>query len=105
MLLDHEIKLSIRKDSEHEKGTDIREYQCRVGKLMYAILGTRPDLAYAVSTLGRFSSDPSTKHAGALKRVLRKGSEIPPSYSVSWPSEIGPEISTLAGQQRAMSLC
>ena len=28
-------------------------------------------LAYAVSTLGRFSSDPSTKHAGTLKRVLR----------------------------------
>ena len=42
-----------------------------VGKLMYAMLGTRPDLAYAVSTLGRFSSDPSAKHAGALQRVLR----------------------------------
>ena len=42
-----------------------------VGKLMYAMLGTRPDLAYTVSALGRFSSDLSTKHAGALKRVLR----------------------------------
>ena len=35
------------------------------------MLGTRPDLAYTVSTLGRFSSDPSIKHVGALKRVLR----------------------------------
>ena len=65
MPLDPEIKLSMRQNDE--KGTDVREYQCHVGKLMYAMLGTQPDLTYAVSTLGRFSSDPSTKHAGHLK--------------------------------------
>ena len=57
--LDPDIKLSMRKDSENEKGTDIGEDQRRVGKLMYAMLGIRPDVAYAVSILGRFSSDPS----------------------------------------------
>ena len=35
------------------------------------MLETRPDLAYAVSTLGRFNADPSCTHAGAVKRTLR----------------------------------
>ena len=43
--LDHNIKLSMKQ--EHGKHTDFREYQTHVGKLMKAMLGTRPDLAYA----------------------------------------------------------
>ena len=38
---------------------------------MYAMLGTCPDLAYAVSTLGQFNANPSSTHAGAAKRTLR----------------------------------
>ena len=38
---------------------------------MYAILGTWLDLAYAVSTLCRFLSNPTNAHHGAAKRVLR----------------------------------
>lgn len=37
---------------------------------MYAMLGMRPDIAYAVSTLSCFSSQPGPKHVQALKHLL-----------------------------------
>ena len=33
-------------------------YQSVVGSLMYLMLGTRPDIAFAVSQVSRFSSNP-----------------------------------------------
>jgi len=48
-----------------------RAYQSAVGSLIYAMLGTRPDLAYAVSIISRFSSNPTTAHMSAIKRVFR----------------------------------
>ena len=38
---------------------------------MYAMLGTRPDLAFAIGQLTRFNSNPGPQHVAALKRVLR----------------------------------
>ena len=38
---------------------------------MYAMLGTRPDLAYSVGCLSRFNSNPGATHVAALKHVLR----------------------------------
>ena len=37
---------------------------------MYLMLGTRPDLAYAVRKLARFSANPSPEHLRALKHVF-----------------------------------
>ncbi|GAA5945989.1 hypothetical protein JCM1841_004388, partial [Sporobolomyces salmonicolor] len=53
-----------------------RRYLQAVGSLMYAMLGTRPDLAYSVGVLGRFSSRPSPVHCAAVVRVCQyiKGS-------------------------------
>ncbi|KAE8254572.1 hypothetical protein A4X13_0g3372 [Tilletia indica] len=64
-------KGSLRKAVDGEARADIRLYQAIVGCLAYLAQGTRPDLAYAVSTLGKFSSDPSSIHLIAAKRVLR----------------------------------
>ena len=47
------------------------EYRATVGALMYLMLCTRPDLAFTISRLSKFSSRPGTKHAIAVKRVLR----------------------------------
>jgi len=46
-------------------------YQAAVGSLMYAMTCTRPDIAYAVSTVSQFASDPSTDHWIAVKRIFR----------------------------------
>ncbi|CDO77187.1 hypothetical protein BN946_scf184705.g12 [Trametes cinnabarina] len=46
-------------------------YREAVGSLMYASLGTRPDITYAVSILSRFSDNPGHAHWVAVHRVLR----------------------------------
>jgi hypothetical protein len=38
---------------------------------MYAALGTRPDISFAVAALSRYNSAPTTIHMTAAKRVLR----------------------------------
>lgn len=45
-------------------------YQRAVGSLMYAMLGTRPDLAFAVSIISRYASNPTDKHIQAVKRIF-----------------------------------
>jgi len=46
-------------------------YQSIVGSLMYAMLCTKPDVAYTVQQLSQFASNPSSLHLQAAKRVLR----------------------------------
>ncbi|TFY51058.1 hypothetical protein EVJ58_g10760 [Rhodofomes roseus] len=46
-------------------------YREAIGSLMYASLGTRPDITYAVSILSRFSEKPGRAHWDAAKRVFR----------------------------------
>jgi hypothetical protein len=41
-----------------------------VGKLMYAMVGTRPDIAYSLSVLGRYAAAPDSFHLAMAKRVL-----------------------------------
>jgi len=50
---------------------DIKEYQRLIGSLMYAMLGSRPDIAFAVSMVSRFASNPTAEHIKAAKRILR----------------------------------
>jgi len=47
------------------------EYQSLVGSLMYIAIGTRPDIAFAISVLSKFNSKPMMDHFLATKRVLR----------------------------------
>ena len=46
-------------------------YREAVGSLMYAALGTRPDISYAISTVSRFCSNPGTPHWEAVRRIYR----------------------------------
>lgn len=48
-----------------------RNYQSAVGSLMYLMMGTRPDIAYAVSCVSRYSSNPTDPHWQAVKRIFR----------------------------------
>jgi hypothetical protein len=38
---------------------------------MYAMLGSRPDIAFVVSMVSRFASNPTAEHITAVKRILR----------------------------------
>ncbi|GJR34523.1 zinc finger, CCHC-type containing protein [Tanacetum coccineum] len=47
------------------------EYSRAIGCLMYAMTSTRPDIAYVVEKLSRFTSNPSNHHWEAITRVFR----------------------------------
>ena len=38
---------------------------------MYAMLGTRPDIAYAVFKVSQFSMNPNSTHWTAVKKIFR----------------------------------
>ena len=46
-------------------------YQQMLGCLMYAMVCTRPDLAYSVGALAQHSAAPGPEHISAIKRVFR----------------------------------
>ena len=51
-------------------------YRSILGSIMYLMVGTRPDIAFAVSELSKCMESPTEDHCIAIKRVLRylKGS-------------------------------
>lgn len=46
-------------------------YACVVGSLMYAMVGSRPDLAFAVGMVSRYMGNPGISHWEAVKWILR----------------------------------
>lgn len=58
-------------DQPEAPKVDVKEYQRAIGSLMYAMIGTRPDIAFAVGKLAQYSSDPRLPHREALDQVLR----------------------------------
>ena len=45
-------------------------YHTAIGSLMYLMVGTRPDLSYAVSLVLRFLAKPRQSHWNAVKQIL-----------------------------------
>ena len=58
-------------DDGVSRPADPKLYQQIVGSLQYAAGGTRPDIAYAVSTIAKFCHQPTELHMTAAKCVLR----------------------------------
>ncbi|KAK4382368.1 Retrovirus-related Pol polyprotein from transposon TNT 1-94 [Sesamum angolense] len=46
-------------------------YSNAIGSIMYLMVSTRPDIAYAISCLSRYMSNPGPSHWEALKWLLR----------------------------------
>ena len=60
-------------------------YREAVGSLIYAALGTRPDIAFAIQTVSHFSTKPGPAHWEAIKRIfcyLKGTSELWLSYGM-----------------------
>lgn len=63
--------LHLEKNPEQATAKDIAWYQSVIGSILYAMLGTRPDMAYATIRLSHYNSNPSQAHIAAAKHLLR----------------------------------
>ena len=57
--------------SREDKQVSLEVYQSAVGSLMYAMLGTQPDIAYPVGLVRQFNHSPQWEHWIAVKRIFR----------------------------------
>ena len=57
--------------SEEEEEVDKQGYLTAVGALLYLATFTRPDISFAVSTLGRHSQKPTVRHWAGVKHLFR----------------------------------
>ncbi|XP_074360640.1 secreted RxLR effector protein 161-like [Apium graveolens] len=64
-----------RKEDEDPLGPEIT-YLSAIGTLMYLANNTRPDIAFVVNLLARFSSHPTKRHWDGIKHILRYLHEI-----------------------------
>jgi hypothetical protein len=62
--------LRLTKREVHEGKADNTGYRMIVGAIMYLMVCTRPDLAYAVQVLSRYLSDPAERHFNAARHTL-----------------------------------
>ena len=66
---------AVLESSEHTATDASRQrYQSLIGSLLYAMLGTRPDIAFAVTRLSKFNANPSDMPSMSfgIFRVLRR---------------------------------
>ena len=47
------------------------QYQSVIGSLLYLMLGTRPNLAFAVTQMAKFAHNPSEDHLNKAKHIMR----------------------------------
>ena len=59
------------KGTTEQPKDQVTTYQSMIESLMYLVTGTRPELAYTISFLARFSSCPTEEHIKAAKHVFR----------------------------------
>jgi hypothetical protein len=50
---------------------DATAYKCIIGKVMDAMVATRPDIAFAVGFLGRYAAKPNKQHYKAAENLIR----------------------------------
>ena len=69
--MDSGVQLVNQESERPQVPADEALYRSILGSIMYLMLCTRPDLAYPVGALSKFSSHPTEMHMNAAKRLLR----------------------------------
>ncbi len=59
-----------RLHSQPEPTVNTCKYQSCIGSVMYAMLGTHPDIGYAITKLSQYSSNPGEEHWMAINHLL-----------------------------------
>ncbi len=62
--------VKLQKKDGVSREVDLKLYQSVIGSLLYAAIGTRPDISQAVGTVAKYSAEPSEVHLTAAKRIL-----------------------------------
>ena len=59
-------------ESKGQADPDFKQkYQSIIGSLLYIMLGTRPDICYAVTKLVQFAANPSNEHMKSANNICR----------------------------------
>jgi hypothetical protein len=64
-------QLCLPEEGYKATAADTLRYQRALGELNYLVSWTRPDIAFAVSALSKYCSNPSPQHFAALRHVYR----------------------------------
>jgi hypothetical protein len=85
---------SPKTEAEMRRARDNFPYQSLIGTLMYAMLGTRPDIAYAVGALSKFCSNFGEVHYKQGMHVLRYlgGTK---HYGIKFDGTLGHDMSSI----------
>jgi hypothetical protein len=71
ILIDLSLRLIPTKEG-YKASNDFKiSYQSIVGLLMYTILSTRPDIAFSVSIISRYTSNPDDSYFKVVKDIYR----------------------------------
>jgi hypothetical protein len=46
-------------------------YASAIGSIIYAMIGTRPDVSYALSAMSKYQSDPGESHWTVVENILK----------------------------------
>ncbi|THG97055.1 hypothetical protein EW026_g4883 [Hermanssonia centrifuga] len=67
----HGVQL-VKAGPSYDANPELRHmYQSMIGTLLYLMLGTRPDISFAVTKLSQFMSNPTSEHMAAVKHIFR----------------------------------
>lgn len=62
---------NLRPATADDTRINISEYQQAIGSLMYAMIFTRPDIAFVLGKLSQYMSEPAEHHGHAIKYLFR----------------------------------
>ncbi len=82
----HRLTINLNEENDNLKQlVDSTKYRQAIGKLMYLMVCTRPDISYAVSMLSRFMKQPREKHWRFVVQLL-KYVKSTRDYSLVYPN-------------------
>ena len=65
-----ESRLTIDKNTEILNFTIQKDFQKKVGSLLYLMIHSRPDIAYSINKMSQFNSNPNIQHLNYIKRIF-----------------------------------
>jgi len=68
---DPHVRLTTSSADHRADQINKERYQSAVGSLMYAMIGTRPDIPFSVSAVSQYSTNPGRMHWTAGRRIFR----------------------------------